>query len=66
MDNLIFTDPLEPGLTYIPNNPPSLPFDTSKQQISLAIPKLLSGQQLAFRYVLQVATSKNNDVNGKL
>ena len=66
VDNLIFTDPLEPGLTYIPNNPSSLPFDSSKQQISLAIPKLLSGQQLTFSYVLQVAASKNNDVHGKL
>ena len=66
VDNLIFTDPLEPGLTYIPNNPSSLPFDSNKQQISLAIPKLLSGQQLTFSYVLQVAASKNDEVHGKL
>ena len=66
VDNLIFTDPLEPGLTYIPNIPATLPFNSNTQQISLPIPKLLSGQQLAFSYVLQVAASKNNDVNGKL
>ncbi|HUH96283.1 MAG TPA: hypothetical protein VLZ89_02930 [Anaerolineales bacterium] len=44
LDNLTFTDPLEPGIIYVPGPNPSLPFDATKKQISLPIAKILPGQ----------------------
>ena len=66
LDNLTFTDPLEPGVRYVPEDNPSLPFDSAKQEINLSITKMLPGQQLVFSYVIQVQASKYNDVHGRL
>ena len=66
LTSLIFTDSLEAGLEYSPDNTSLVTFDPQKKEVSLTIPSIRAGEDFAFSYSLTITSPKRNEIKGKI